>query len=449
MTVVATRRPISVGLAGAAAAFGKVLQLATTAFVGISLPLLLSVSDVGVFFFIQSIVAIGAVVSLLGLHHTIPSLVGRAVAEGDSAHARALVGLSLKLCLASGVAIGCSVAAVAYSMPALVSPLVAATRDVAFLFFPLILITASVNLLVEIQRTVYAVGAASFLPVIQNLGLSLFVVVALALSWRPMVATLLIVGLLGLGIACVWGAIQIGRLCAGWPAAEPARPRAGHLLAQTWPNLVSTVSFIATLQADVWVVGLNGHLEDVGQYGIATRISGLLGIPLTVISLTILPHIVSNWTLGRRRYLQWILRLSATASTFGALFGFSAFALLGQWAISRFFGPSYLPAFAPALILCAGQSFFSIAGVAGYVLIMLGRQKLAMSIMLAIGVATVLIAIPAMRLYGITGVACVYACSAAIQAGANIYFVRRCFGLRSVAALINPLRALKLLTRRN
>lgn len=163
----------------------------------------------------------------------------------------------------------------------------------------------------------------------------------------------------------------------------------------------------------------------------------------------ILPHIVTNWTLRRRLYLQWLLSLSATGSTFVAALGLLAFGLFGKQAIQLLFGEKYLSAFLPAVILGAGQVLFSAAGVAGYILIVLGKQKLAMTSLLVIGAATVLIAIPVMREFGVVGVACVYAASAAIQGATNALLVRKHFGLRSHTLLINPLRAGKILSYRS
>lgn len=436
----------SVGVSGSAAAAGKILQLVTAAFVGFSLPLCLSVSDVGVFFFAQSVVVIGAIVAQLGFPHTIPFLVGRSLAEGDSGRARVVVAMALKMCLAGGLVAGGLVAVSAYVIPMTAAPIAVEIRPLVAVLVPMILLTALLALMAEVQRTVYALGPASFLPLVQNAVVSLYLVLALILSWRPTVAMLLAIALSGLAAACVWGALRTRRVVATWSVAS-ASP-VSDVLSQAWPNFVSAVSFAAAAQADIWVVGLNGNPADVGHYGLAVRIAGLIAIPLTVVSLTILPHIITSWTLGRRRYLQWLLRLSATGSISAAFLGFVVFAVFGSQAISLVFGSSYQPAFMPALILSAGQVVFSAAGVSGYVLITLGRQKLAMAVILTIGIATVLIAMPVMRLYGITGVACVYACSAAVQAAVNAYFVRRCFGLRSGVSLINPLRARKLLTHK-
>jgi hypothetical protein len=68
--------------------------------------------------------------------------------------------------------------------------------------------------------------------------------------------------------------------------------------------------------------------------------------------------------------------------------------------------------------------------------------------MLVVGALTVLAAVPMMRMFGIVGVACVYAVSAAVQGAVNALLVNHHFALRSCAVAVNPLRALRILSHR-
>lgn len=448
-TVPPPRSSRRLGLSGTAAAAGKVLQLATAAFIGFSLPLCLAVSDVGIFFFAQSVVVLGALIAQLGFAHTIPATVGRSLAENDSGRARSIARTSFVLCLFAGTILGGILGLSAYFAPDTMRSTMSEIRLYAPILIPMIVMMALLGLMAELQRAVFSLIAASFLPLIQNLGLSVFIAAALLVSMRPSVEQLLTVSLAILSLALLWGTIATWRTISRWTVPAKMPLRTAELLKATWPNLVSAVAFAAASQLDIWVVSLNGKSADVAHYGIALRIASLLAIPLTVVSLTILPHIVANWTIGRRRYLQWLLTVSATGSLCVAGLGLLAFGLGGRSAIHLFFGDAYSPAFLPALILSVGQVLFTAAGVAGYILIVLGKQKLAMASMLLIGVATVLCAIPAMQNFGIVGVACVYSASAAIQGLTNAILVRKYFSLRSYALPINPLRAWKILSYRS
>jgi O-antigen/teichoic acid export membrane protein len=129
-----------------------------------------------------------------------------------------------------------------------------------------------------------------------------------------------------------------------------------------------------------------------------------------------------------------------------ALVGFVLFAGFGEDVIRMVWGDAYSQAFYVAFILGAGQVMFSAGGVAGYVLILLGKQKIAMVSTLIIASTTVLLAIWAMLNVGILGVATVYAASSCVQALVNVILVRKFFGLTANAKLINPLRIGRLLS---
>lgn len=434
--------------AGAAAILGKILQITTAAFIGFSLPLCLTVSDVGIFFLAQAAVTFGANVMQLGFHHTLPFTVGRCLAEGDAGRARSVVTIAFSLCLIAGLVIGCVLVIIAYVAPQSLGTTLNELGRLAPLLIPMIIITALITLIAELQRSVFSVIAASFLPLVQNTGVSIAIAAALLLSLRPSVGQLLEISLAILALALVWGVLETWRTVSRWTAVARVAIRTPELLRATWPNLVVVVGFAAAAQLDIWIVSLYAEATDVAFYGIALRISSLLAIPITVASLTVIPHIVTNWTLRRRRYLQWLLSLSATGATFVVAMGIVVFIIIGKDAIRLVFGDRYVAAFLPALILSVGQVLFAAGGAAGYILIILGKQKLAMMTTLVTGVVTVLVAIPAMQLFGIVGVASVYAASAAIQALTNTLLVNKLFGLRSYAPLINPARVLKIFSHR-
>jgi O-antigen/teichoic acid export membrane protein len=242
------------------------------------------------------------------------------------------------------------------------------------------------------------------------------------------------------------GLVQLARMMSPWQRVPVTPAPPSDIFAESWPNLITALSFVAVSQLDIWVVGLGGHPADVACYGLALRIGGLFAVPLTIVSLTILPHIVTNWARHRRLYLQWLLTLSATGATFAALVGLVLFAGFGRSLILMIWGEPYSRAFDAALILGLGQVMFSAGGVAGYALILLGRQKVAMVSTLIVASVTVLLAVWAMFNFGILGVATVYAASSTAQALVNVLLVRKFFGLTANARLINPLRVGRLLS---
>lgn len=431
---------------GGTAMAGKVLQLATGVGIGLLLPLGLNLHDVGVFFFVQAIVSVSIVLAQLGLPVTIPGMVSHAMAVGDNGRARTIAIETIKMSLISGLAVGCLVGICAFAFSPVANPFSPQIRTLVPLIIPMIAAGALLGVLAEIHRAIYGMVAASFLPALQGLIMSAYLVVALAFKVPLSIAYLLTASVVAAVAGIVLGLVQLGRMMRPWRQLPIAPARSSDIIAQTWPNLVTAMSFVAASQLDIWVVGLGGQPADVACYGLALRIGGLFAVPLTIVSLTILPHIVTNWARHRRLYLQWMLTLSATGATFAALVGFVLFAGFGRSLISMIWGEPYSRAFGAALILGLGQVLFSAGGVAGYVLMLLGRQKVAMVSTLIIAGATLMLAVWGMFTFGIFGVAAAYAASSTAQALVNVLLVRRFFGLTANARLISPSRVGRLLS---
>lgn len=434
------------GRSGGTALAGKVLQLATGVGMGLLLPLALSLHDVGVFFFVQAIVSVSVVLAQLGLPVTIPGIVSHAMAVGDTGRARIVAIETVKMSVISGLAVGCLVGICAFAFGASANTLSPEIWNLVPLIIPMIAAGALLGVLAEIHRALYGMVSASFLPALQGLVVCGYLVFALAFKVPLSISHLLGANVLAAIAGVVVGLVQLRRMMRDWQRAQttPASPSA--IFAESWPNLITAMSFVAASQLDIWVVGLGGHPADVACYGLALRIGSLFAVPLTIVSLTILPHIVTNWAQHRRLYLQWLLTLSATGATFVALAGFVVFAGVGRHLILMIWGEAYSRAFGVALILGLGQVMFSAGGVAGYALILLGRQRIAMVSTLIIAGVTVPLAAWAMFSFGIFGVATVYAASSTVQALVNVILVRTFFGLSANARLINPLRVGRLLS---
>jgi O-antigen/teichoic acid export membrane protein len=425
---------------------GKVLQLATGAGIGLLLPLGLSLHDVGVFFFVQAIISVSIVLAQLGLPVTIPGIVSHAMAVGDTGRARTAAVGTIKMSIISGLAVGCLVGICAFAFGPAANALSPEIWSLVPLIIPLITAGALLGVLAEIHRALYSMVAASFLPALQGLIVSAYLVFAIAFKAPLSISHLLTASVLAAIAGIVLGLVHLERTMRTWQRVPIKPAPTSNILAESWPNLVTAMSFVAASQLDIWVVGLGGHPADVACYGLALRIGALFAVPLTIVSLTILPHIVTNWARHRRLYLQWLLTLSATGATFAALLGFVLFAGFGRSLILMIWGEAYSRTFGAALTLGLGQVMFSAGGVAGYVLILLGRQKVAMVSTLIIASATVLLAVWGMFNFGILGVAAVYAASSTAQALVNVLLVRKFFGLTANAKLINPLRVGRLLS---
>jgi O-antigen/teichoic acid export membrane protein len=434
--------------AGAVALIARVLQVVAGAAVGLLVPLALVPSDVGLFFLALALVGVGALIAQLGLHLSTPALLAPLIAHGDRAAARVTAERIIVATLASGVVIAGLVwlgllLAETLSAAALAAHLAA----LAPILGGLVVVSALSAVLAELYRANFAIAAASLLPLAQALMLTLLLAVALMTGWRPTVTTLLVGSLAAASAGIVGAFTYIMRSVREWPRSSARAVRSKEILVFTWPNLVTSASFFLASQFDIWIVGAFGGATDAAVYGLALRIAGIFGLPLTLAAMVLMPHIGTLRAHQRRRRLGAMLTLSATAATLVALVGLLGFALVGQPLIALVWGGAYDRVYPVALILGTGQLVQTGGGMAGYLLLLLGRQRTVMVTTLALSAVTITAAIAVMRATGIEGMAVVYALSTVAQSVCNAVLARRAYALRFTAGFVNPLRLRRLQRR--
>jgi O-antigen/teichoic acid export membrane protein len=264
--------------------------------------------------------------------------------------------------------------------------------------------------------------------------------IALALAWRLTAAGVLLAGLAGLATAVVVAVVVLHqRLDLRAASAAPAARLAG-LATLAWPALLTSVGATILTLADQAVVGAVGGPVDAAYYGLGLRVSTLLSLPLAIVNMTIVPHIVADWTAGRRRRLQWLLTTSASAAAAAAVAGLGGIAALFAIGPEAIWGPSYAPALTVAAILGLAQVFHTTGGSSGYLLMLLGHQKVFMRVSLITGALAIAVAPWAMASWGIVGVAIVMAAAMVAQTIANARLARRLLALDPRPRPINPFR---------
>ncbi|MGN8261162.1 lipopolysaccharide biosynthesis protein [Pseudomonas sp. SMSB3] len=421
--------------ASIAAVGGRFLLLGTGALTGVIIPLTMPQESVGLFFLAQSLIAALATLGQLGLSITAPAGISTAQGRRDTGRVKLVIRRSLLLAIFSTVSV-----AVGFNLFMEVlsrfegDDLLNMLYGIAPLVSISMVLAAFSTIISEQHRALGHFVQASFLTT----GASLASAATVTIAWRSQISldldAVVLAGVVGAGLTTVLGSYSLTR----WYRTQPVNePQLGisylGLLRETRPNLTTTVVLFVMAQADLWIIAWFGDAAGLAIYGLASRLAALVLIPLAVINTVVAPSIGRIWVRGKKRYLQRVLGVGAGAATTLGLAGYAVFLLCGQFVLSHVWSSDYSDAYYIFAILGASQLMQTYAGTAGFVLMMLQKQHIAMRISVISGVSMIVAGMLAMWLYGIIGLAVVYSLGGISQSLAQIYFVRREFDLSTTA----------------
>ncbi len=421
--------------ASIAAVIGRFLLLGTGALTGVIIPLTMAQESVGLFFLAQSIIAALATTGQLGLSITAPAGISTAQGHRDGGQVKQVIRRSLVLALFSTVslAIGFNVFMSVLSRYE-DAELLGLLHQLAPLVSISMILAAMSTILAEQHRAIGHFVQASFLTT----GASIASAAMVVLAWRGMFAInldmLILAGLAGAGCTTLLGAWTLRRWYRAQVEAQAQTDISiRQLLVNTRPNLTTTVVLFIMSQADLWIIAYFGDTAGVAIYGLASRLAALVLIPLAVINTVVAPSIGRLWVRHKYRYLQRVLGVGAGAAIILAIFGYALFMSTGRFVLSHVWSDEYADAYVIFGILGVSQIVQTYAGTAGFVLMMLQKQHIAMRISVISGVLMIAAGGVAMGTYGIIGLAVVYATGGIAQSAAQILCVKRIFKLSTTA----------------
>lgn len=421
-------------LASIAAMSGRFLLLGTGALTGVLIPLSMSQKSVGLFFLAQSLIAALATIGQLGLSITAPALISSSLGHNDPGRVRLTIRRSLTLgCLASIALAVLFCGAMFYIDRTHDSEVFRSLYPLSSTIAVSLVFSALATVLTEQHRAVGHFVQASFLATGASLASAATVIVAWATHSPLPLQSLLVAGAAGSVAGALVGGLSIWR----WYRRDhqPAREPFGYLalLAQTRPNLTTTIVLFIVAQADLWIIAAFGDTSGLAIYGLASRLAGLILIPLAVVNTVIAPSIGRLWARRKTRYLQKVLGIGAGAATALAIVGYVIFLLCGKFILVHVWSTEYEDAYYVFLLLGASQIVQTYAGTAGFVLMMLGRQQIAMRISVGSGVVMIAAGAWAMGRFGIIGLAAAYSAGGIIQSALMIQQVKSHFNLKTTA----------------
>ncbi|MBN8704054.1 MAG: polysaccharide biosynthesis C-terminal domain-containing protein [Bacteroidetes bacterium] len=160
-------------------------------------------------------------------------------------------------------------------------------------------------------------------------------------------------------------------------------------------SVVGLLSIIAS-KIDILLQSNLSTNESVAIYSIALRISEFVSFPLLIATIFILPNISSLYEQQKKIELEKLLKQSSKLTTIGALVFISILILAGK-SILLFFNETISTGYTPLLVMSLGQLINVCCGSVGYLLLLTGKESLAIKaaiISLLIQVATIIILTP-------------------------------------------------------
>lgn len=223
-----------------------------------------------------------------------------------------------------------------------------------------------------------------------------------------------------LGIVAVWRRL----------ARHPARCRltAAGLVGTSLPLMTTGLLTVLGNQLVLLLVGALGSPAEVALFGLAVQVANAVYLLFIVAHLLAGPIIAAARGSGDREGLALAARSLASLVAVPTLLVTGAIALAAPWLLGTVFGAFYVAASAPVVALALGRMAEIALGLSHTVMMMGGQERPQAVIRLTGVVLLPLLAWPAYRLAGLTGVSALLAASWVLQSAVAAWLVRRRFG---------------------
>lgn len=367
------------------ATIGKLVTAVSALALNALLTRLMPPDQVGAYFLIASIVAVGILFAQFGTQQAIVKLLGARAAEpdGGSSHRALRTGFVV-------VAVGIGVVTLLY-VAFIGDWLGRAVFDsthvagLALLTAAWIALRSLQTFVAQVFRGFHRIGYASFFE-----GATTGVVLALALAaiWLTRgtlsLEGVLLVTLAALLVTMVSGFYHLYRMCA------PMRPApgldVGGLLSVGLPLFVASIALQGAAEMHVWILGAGATEEEVAIYGAAFRLAKFVVVPLLVVNSVIPPMVAQLFAQGDAKRLERVLRLTATVASIPSIVIMAVLGLWGAPVLGALFGEYYAQGATVLLVLLLAQTVNALTGSPGVLLSMSGHQAVVMRFALLAGV---------------------------------------------------------------
>lgn len=407
---------------------GKVGAAVAMLAVSMLLARLLTPEEMGAWFLIFSIVQIAAMAAQFGLYQVVVRLVAEGEGTGQQGRARKGVELTFRYGTVGTVAVAGAMASgggVWLAMNLFESPVMAGVMGLASLW---VVVMVFQSLLAATFRGFYDIRLAAIFGGLFTWVLStvLFAVLWLLKGHSDLsqVVTLSIVA--GTVNAVLAGILLQGRVRT---LDGPGTVETREILDLCWPIWLTSFTFLAVTQADLWILGMFRSREEVAAYGVVAKMASFVAMPLLVVNAVVAPLIAELNAAGRKQQLERMLRRTTMVAVLLAGTVIMALILGRGNILGVLFGSYYRDAW-PILMVLAGAHFIRVcSGACGQTLTMTGHQRWLLVVTVTGGMLSVLLGLALVNDYGGMGVAVAVAVGFFVQNGATVILVRRKVGV--------------------
>lgn len=423
----APRRTVLRGLGFSS--IGYPLNVAFMFFTQVLAARLLTRDDFGSYSLAVSIFSTVALITQLGVPHSMLRRASAALTDRRSGAVRNEIVSAFALC--TGAAI---VVTLAFASPVGEEALDALFSETGVaLFAGLIGLRTGLRILENlVPEALRAFRAFLAVSVYDGLLANLLMVVALAVvllaDGSPDAADLMAISLATAAMAMAPAVWAIHRRLRPL-AHEPLRVH-NPLEPSMW---LVTVGRALLSQLDLLLVGALATSADVATYAVPFRLALFVGFPLIVVN-QVVPPLIASWHAGGAvERLERTLRATAGLAFIGAVLIAAVYVVGGRLIIGELFGTKYEDGYTVLLILSFGQVLQTYAGSCGFALMMTGHQR---AYAWLLGVSTVVTAaldVALFEVWGIEGIALATAISLTAQNFVQAWMLRRLTGFHSIA----------------
>ena len=154
----------------------------------------------------------------------------------------------------------------------------------------------------------------------------------------------------------------------------------------SYPMAISAIAYFIMQGIDVLILTIYSSFESVAYYSVAVKLSTLTALSLLSVNIVVAPKIAEIYEKRKTDELQLLIKKSTRLIFVISIFLLSFIFLFSEHILSLF-GPDYIVASAPLVILLSAQLYNSLSGPSAIYLNMTGKQR-ALNLILIIGLLT-------------------------------------------------------------
>ena len=159
-----------------------------------------------------------------------------------------------------------------------------------------------------------------------------------------------------------------------------------EILLTSSPMAISAIAYFIMQGIDVLILTTYSSFESVAYYSVAVKLSTLTALSLLSVNIVVAPKIAEIYEKRKKNELQLLIKKSTRLIFVISMFLLSFIFLFSEH-ILHLFGPNYIVASTPLVILLSAQLYNSVSGPSAIYLNMTGKQRV-LNLILIIGLLT-------------------------------------------------------------